>query len=431
MTTPRLIIGKQGGVGRVRFSKAGYDVTDLDLTNEQLVFDSAWPEILGVHAMNLDTGSLGTTYLSLGGYYRRISDQSFPSLPFAPLALGWAVDYTISNASTHDIYYIKRYIPACVCTTTNYIRLTRPGGAAGSQRYAYIVFNKPLFGADPREADLDGGNSMLLGNHPTRGAGLWVSRKGADVLTCGDNDLTLSTLKPMLQVAESGVVTGYVHSTGYLRADIFTSRSYPAHPPVLIRGATQPWGMANASSISTSEYGWLSDNWVHVEAFSGGTADPLHWTILDYDQSYVPGPDAAPTPRVQVKDGVLKVSKKNIDVTTAGDGDLLLRTDRSVLHVKDRLQQDFLFSGSVAGNIPLSTNISAPPLVFFGITFNGENYCRNVAANTTPLHTDWRLTSPGFNADHVRMNATNSNQITYAGSAVAGESVHIATIEHS
>lgn len=429
MTTNRLVIGNFDGIGRVRFSKPGFDATDPDLTNEQLVFDSAWPEILGVHAMSLDTGSLGTSLITLGSYYRRVVDRSFAALPFAPLALGWTVDYAIDNATTHSIYYIKRYQPACICTGTNFIRLTRPYGLAGNQRFAYIVFDKPLFGADPREADMGGGNSMLLGNHPTRGAGLWVSRRGADVLTCGDDDLTLSTLKPTLQVAESGVVTGSV-LYGYLVANITTSRPYPNHPPVLLRGATQPWGMGNASSIGTTEYGWLNDTTIHVEAFSGGTADPLHWTILDYDQSYVPGPDAAPTPRVQVKDGVLKVSKKDIDVTTAGDSDLLLRTDRSVLHVKDRLQQDFLFSGAAAGNIPLSTNISAPPLVFFGISFNGESYCRNVGANTTPLHTDWRITA-GLNADHVRLNATNSNQVTYAGSAVAGESVHIATIEHS
>ena len=431
MSTPRLIIGKLDGIGRVRFSKPGYDVTDLALTNEQLVFDSAWSEILGVHQMSLDTGLLGVTQRTFGSYRRFTADVSIPTLPFAPLALGWKVDYNIQN-SFQTLIYLKRYMPACMCTATNYIRLTSPVDNFSSSRFAYYVFNKPLLGVDAREAENGGGNSMILGNHPSRSAGLYISRRGADVHTCGDDDLTLSTLRPVLQVAESGVVSASVIATSFgnrLVGDITTSRPYPNHPPVLMRGATQPWGLGNASAIATSEYGWRSDTVIHFELTGGGTADPLHWTILEYDNDYVPGLDAAPTPRVELEDGVLKISKKNIDVRSAGESDLLLRTDRSVLHVKDRVHKTFL-PGAAAGNIPLTTNISAPPIVIFGLTWNGENYCRPVGVNTTPLNTDWRITGPNF-ADNVRANATNSNQISFLGTAAAGDNFHAAVIEHS
>lgn len=65
--TPRLLIGKHLGVGRVRFSRAGYDVT-ADLPNEQLVFDSAWPEIFNVDAMSINTGSLTPYQVTSGPF---------------------------------------------------------------------------------------------------------------------------------------------------------------------------------------------------------------------------------------------------------------------------------------------------------------------------------------------------------------------------
>lgn len=42
--TPRSILGMFDGQYRLRVSRPGYDVTDVNLTEEQLAFDSAWLE---------------------------------------------------------------------------------------------------------------------------------------------------------------------------------------------------------------------------------------------------------------------------------------------------------------------------------------------------------------------------------------------------
>lgn len=433
--TPRLLIGKQLGVGRVRFSKAGYDVT-ADLNNEQLVFDSAWPEILNVHAMSLNTGSLTPGQVVSGVFAKWRVSIGFPALPWPPLALAWAFkDNWIMQDAPSGTRYARVYWPAPVTITQNVINITSPSYASGAYNFAYYIFNKPLYQADPREIDNGGTNGIVLGNHPLRGRGLWVSRKGADVLTCGDDDMTLSTTRPVMQVRESGWVgTGGTDIGGWITGAFNTTQWHGDLPPIIIRGTNSAWGdpvVWRQSLVRYAEYAWVNGNTVRFR-MKGGAADVLRWTILDYDAGYGAGGDASPTRRVMADANGLRISKRNVDVTTADEGSLLLRTDRSVMHVSHRQQWANPLGGAGGGSIPLNTNTAGPPLTFFAFSALGENYCRVTGLDLNAYVTDWYPTSGFAPVATLQARVAAGNQVIYSTPAgYGGQGFFITAIDHS
>lgn len=431
--TPRLLLGTHDGVGRVRFAKPGFDVTS-NLTNEQLVYDSAWSEILNVHAMNLNTGVMTPGRVNSGSFSKFIFQMGFPTLPWPPLAVAWVFNDNTFMQGNASVNYPRVYAPAPVTITNNVITVTAPSTISQNYRVAYYVFNKPLFQADPRETDNGGSNGVLIGNHPSRGSGMWISRRGADVLTCGDDDLTLSTLRPVLQVRESGSVwSGGLDAGGYITGTFNTSQNYPDYPPVIIRGTNEAWGdpvVWRQQFVRYAEFAWVNSNTVRFR-MKGGSADTLRWTILDYDSSYVPGADDAQTPRVLVNQNGLFVSKRNVDVRSAGEGDLLLRTDRSVMHVAHRQQWMNPSGGASSGSIPLNTNTAGPPITFFGFTSLGENYCRITGLDLNVYVTDWFPTGAAP-ATTVQARVAGGNQVIYSSpSGYAGAGFFITAIDHS
>jgi len=386
----RLLIGNLAGTSRIRLAKPGFDVTDPALRDEDLVYDSAWPEILNIHAVNWSTnGGSWITYGSTSGNYNYAKNFSFPALSFVPMGLAWDVASNIGSTDAQKTYK-TRYLPKpCIMYTNSISVMTSANNTSAPISCCYMVFNKPLLYADPAEADNGGANSMLLGNHPTRGSGLWISRRGADVMTCGDADLTLSTLKQNLQVREYGSFLGTYETSGayigWIRGTLKLSQSYPNHPPVLFRGAENGVGAPNNNTFGQSEWGWISDTEIYYILYGALGSQNIYWAILDYDDTYVPGPDSASTPRVLGNADVgLWISKKNVNVTTASEGDLLLRTDRSVLSVKQRINYTNTSSGVNIGGIATNTNLTAPPLTIFGWTVDDLNYCVPQAAELNP-----------------------------------------------
>ena len=424
---PRVFIGSMGGTTRVRLAKPGFDASNPNLSNEQLVYDSGWSEILSVHQMSWNAGARLASLKreTSDGFYCWCVRINFPALPWAPLAMAWRYRAATGGWDNTGCFVGQDYIDIPCSTNANYT-------------VAYVVLNKPLMGADSRESDNGGVHQSLLGNHPSRGSGLWISRRGADVLTCGDNDLTLSTLRPALQVAESGVVAGGYNSlTRSISVTCGTATSFSGNRPLpLVRGASDSIG-GPMISADISYLNWNNDNsfnaFLGMPFGVGSSSQDILWTILDYDSDYSPGGDSAPTPRVLVNSNGLFISKKNVDVRTAGPSDYLLRTDRSVLHVAQR--GSFTTSGAAqSGTFPLSTVTARNPLVYFGYPAsdaNGGWICRPMIAVLPARGSEYRYPTSG-SLTRGYLCCTGSNTISYfIPSGMGGVSVSYAVIEHS
>lgn len=434
--TNRLLLGDYYGRKRLRFSKAGFDVLDPGLSDDQLVFDSAWSEILKPHAVTWDSGALGSFRQVYLGLYRYCVRVNYSSLPFTPLALAWIVDYSIEG-------YAKRYIPTSVSATSSYMDISNYAWWADppvpNQRFAYIVFDKPIDQYDPRESDNGGKNSLLLGNHPTRGSGLFVSRNGADVLTCGDEDLTLSTNKPSLQVVEAGTFYGTSVRDAFgqysMTGTFFTSQDYPDHPPILFRPTADAFGLPRSAQLATSRFGWVNDNTVKYQFYGGAFSQTMHYSILGYDPAYSGGSSASSTPRILLDTTRgLRISRKDVDVRTAADDQLLMRTDGGCLHIKTRKY----FSGSVgasSGNASTDTNISAPPILIISLYNNnvGQWFCWPIGADLNPLYTEFRPSSGGGASTAGSIRPLTSNQLywQFAAGTAGVPGFNVAIIEHS
>lgn len=429
----RFMIGDLGGTMRLRVAKPGFDATNPALTNEQLVYDSAWPEILSVRAMSLSTAAgIGKRVMVSGGltFVQYYSTIGFPALPFAPIVLAWErEDFTPP--------YTPRYWHSGASVASSSFRVLAPsvandaGIAApnGTRKFAYYVLNKPLVGSDPAEAAGGGANSFSLGNHPSRPPGLYISRRGADVDYCGDDDLTLSTLRPNLQVAESGNFFGNA-SSGFITGTVTLARSHPKRPPVIFRGGSSPVGTGVVSRSALSAHWWIDDQHVGYSLACDGSSQQIYYTILDYDESYAPGYDDASTNRWMIDSTGLKISKKNVDVLGAGEADLLLNTERSVLHVKDRLSYTNPSGGANVGAVPTTAAISNPPLVMFGIADGAEWYCANSVGVANTLN--WAYILASGSVPFGGRAYAQAGQISYVFPAgTAGQGFHAAVIEHS
>lgn len=351
MLTPRILPGLFDGVARLRVAKPGYDVTDPTLGNEQLAFDSAWPEILSVldAAWVLSGSTSIETWLADGGvtYTRRYRTVSFATLPFEPICIGWARGVNGSGQVT--------YVQTPSCSYTDHCTFTVGSSTADT---AYIIFANPLTQADAREADNGGSYNLLIGNHPSRGPGLFVPRRGADVLSCPDRDLRLTIERPPFQIAEAGAAW---RASGSVT--IALQGTYPDFPPVILLASEDRGAAPSVSSGPTVT--WLDASTIQI-SITSSTAQAIQYIIPAYDPAYVHGADAAPTPRVLMDEHVgLAISQRNVNVLVASEGQLLFRASRAVLHVAERQAAN---SPGVAliGKVALGTKSVGPPIAIFG-----------------------------------------------------------------
>lgn len=362
MTTGGVLIGKFDLLPRLRVAKPGFDVRDPGLTNEQLAFDSKWPEILSVLKASWFTS--GTTQsetysadgVSFTRYYRTIMLDA--PLAFEPICIGWT-----TSTSTGQRTYLQ--MPACSYTDRCTFTLLNPG-----DNIAYMIFANPLTAADTREADNGGANGVLVGKHPTRGIGLFVSRKGANVKTCPSEDLRLTIERPVFQVAECGVFWG-TPSGGTISRTISLQGSYPDTPPVIV--------LANENRTSAPgrlgpTIAWVDTSTITINVPSN-IAQSVQFFIPAYDPTYVHGPSSSVTRRVRADlESGLKISRKNVDVNSATGTDLLFDASRSALHVTERVA---INSPGIAtnSNIQLASKTVGPALGVFGAYHLGRWWC--------------------------------------------------------
>lgn len=361
MLTPRVLLGAFEGEARLRVARPGFDVTDPALGNEQLAFDSSWPEILSVLAASWQlTGATSVETWTANGvtYTRLYRTVSFATLPWEPICIGWS-----RSTATGFVEYLQ--LPSA--SYTDHCTFTVP---STTQDSAYIIFANPLTQADSREADNGGSYTLLAGVHPTRGPGLFVPRRGADVLTCPDTDLRLTIERPPFQIAEAGAVWGTPvnttpggsSATWEILATIPLRGSYPDTPPVIVLAGEDRNG---APSIAGPVVRWVDASTIRVRVQTA-TAQAIQYFIPAYDPAYVHGPDAAAMPRVLMDaDRGLAVSRRNVNVLVAPDDDLLFRATRPVLHVAERYA--FASPGTVAnGTQALASQSVGPAIGVFG-----------------------------------------------------------------
>ncbi|MFG1371480.1 hypothetical protein V5F32_04820 [Xanthobacter oligotrophicus] len=378
MATGGVILGRFDGTPRLRVARPGFDVTDPDLSDQQLAFDSAWPEILTVldANWNLTTG-VATESWSYNGstfarYYRSVS---FPTLPWEPICIGWDRGLDGSGRVVYMQTMCSTHVDHCTFKVRNTAKAS-----------AYIIFANPLLSADTREADLSGSHGVLLGNHPTRGPGLYVSRKGADVLTCTDTDLRFDSNRQPFQIVEAGVVWATPYNSNptgtavwKISQNITLEGSYPNFPPILLLGG------ADTAGIWSAEITWLSASSFNV-TMTTSTSQAIQYVIPAYDPTYVGGADTASTRRVRIDaDDGLKISKRNIDVNTASGSQLLLDTAKSVLHVRQRAAHDAIPAFVGFQSTDLTDNAGGPPLGFYAGYRYGRWWCAGGTIATDEL----------------------------------------------
>lgn len=373
-----VVLGNFDGTPRLRVARPGYDVMDTTLSDRELVFDSTWPEILTVldANWNLTTGVSSETWSYNGGsfirYYRSVS---FPTLPWEPICIGWDRGLDTSGRVVYMQTMCSTHVDHCTFKVRNTAKAS-----------AYIIFANPLLSADTREANLGGAHGVLLGNHPTRGPGLYVSRKGANVLTCPSEDLRLNTQTQPFQIAETGVVWGTAFNSNpggtaiyKISQNISLQGNYPNFPPVLLLSGSDTAG------IWSAEITWLSTSSFNV-VMTTTNSQAIQYFIPAYDPTYVGGLDVTQTPRVRV-DSVngLRISKKNVDVNTATSSGLLLDASKSVLHVKQRAAHDAIPAFTGLQSTDLIGDAGGPPLGFYAGYRYGRWWCSGGSIATDEL----------------------------------------------
>ncbi len=419
MATPRVILGNFEGVPRLRVSKPGFDVTDPALGGEQLVFDSARPEILSVLAASWQlSGTVSVETWSADGvtYTRRYRTVTFATLPWEPICIGWARQINISGQVTYT------QTPSCSYTD----RCTFTVGSSSGVDTAYIIFANPLTAADSREADNGGSYNLLAGIHPLRGAGLFVARRGADVLSCPDHDLRLTIERPSFQIAEAGAVW---RASGAVTVNL--SGSYPDFPPVIIL-ASEDRGSAPSVSAGPT-VAWVDASTIEI-TITSANAQAIQYIIPAYDPAYVHGPDTISTPRVLMDETVgLAISQRNVDVRFASESQLLFRATRPMLNVAERKAVNNAGAAAIS-KTALTTNPVGPPIAFFGAYHLSRWWSAAGGIDTAAaaLGAPSSLPSPG--AINYQLFATINQEKKLRAAWVVGNStpnLRVAVVDHS
>jgi len=430
----RIWKGSIDGMMRLRASLPGYDAADETLSNEQLIIDTGWSEVLSVHAASWSTAfTTGTETISVSGgrWYRRYGTVTFTTLPWPPLAVAWWSGQWPAFGTTSGTTYTT-YFSVAVSVTESVLTATYPWDTfSNGTNFAYIVFNKPCNQVDPREGDSSGANSVVVGNHPTRGPGFFASRRGADALTCGDDDLALSTIKPAFQIAESGSFWGSLGSSGIIRT-VTLARAHPTRPPVLL--ATSDY----ANFSNNIQYGaqWVDDQTINIWYPSATASQLFTYVIPSFDPSFVNTSDVALTCRAYGSvDTGLVISKPNVDATTADPTQTLLRSDRSMLHVNERVSVTKPATTSeVTGTSALAVNVGGVPLTFFSAYWLSKWWVKPGKLGTGYYPADYRASgSPGTPAQTATSCwITGPSAINYVFRANSGVNTwYAAVVEYS
>jgi len=334
--TRRFQMGRLGGVARIRASRPGHDVFDLSLDPRFVAFDSDWRNALRWHAGGKAAGSALTTgiysrsWLPAGG--TGIFTHKVINVPGISPGTHTAIvlaRYSGTGTFNNRWYQCGALIENNVLRVCPYLANTAASAnLLNSYEYYYWVFAVKPDAPDPAEADL--ANSILFGDHPTRGAGIFVSRRGTDVLTAADSDLVLSTQKNYFQFHE----TGTANKAAVITADeqliqVTLSGSYPSRPPIVV------W-RSNSNVISPAIANWVNDNTIALRLgiITTGTVT-YRWGIIATDPTYPGGTGVRKRRVVRHPTFGFGVTKKGIGVDEAGQDDWIFRSDRLSLQFRN------------------------------------------------------------------------------------------------
>lgn len=344
-----------GGALRLRACLAPHDPKNLSLDPRVLTFDSAWTNVMrlvrnGVAA----AGSLGTkaigypsTFGGLAGTRNvRVLPNSGANGPGRP-TLAWMrnnggtltrhpAGTPVSGPGVSQSY--ARGYGVCAVSLTDDEIYFSPSRA--NMDYVYFIF-----GVSPTGQEATGGNGGRIGLHPLYGRGIFISRPGFDHLTCGLDDMVLSTHRNHFQIEETGTVFcntygggGPNFGTDQVDGDPFPlllgvgtlrnygivtlHKSYPHYPPVI--AYTTDGGNQQLPSIF-----WLSPNQILISGITH-PAKGVRYAVVASDPAYQPGADTIPDLcriHFEIGEGIF-VTKRNVDFYSAGANDFLFRTDR-------------------------------------------------------------------------------------------------------
>ncbi len=376
---------RDGYPPRIRYTREGYDASDLSLGNEAVTFDSEWPEILTVYD---GAWSAGFTLQANNGTIRDRYRNLPAALPYAPLAMSWrrAASGVVSwyaqiSGNNWGLLGSDAGGPAyrAVPCYTDTGRITvRDANAYSGTDYAYLVLANTRLAYDTREDSPGAVQRILCGNHPTRGAGLFVARRGADVLTCPDYDLRINTTRPSLQIAESGNYTAIqkvVNKSGTTQywgmCDyVDLGEPCPDRPPVLVSYYTS--GL-RPDDTSYCRVLWLSDTRFIIYIGEWQNRDSaisanVRWWVPRLRPGYM-AVDTVSVMRVLGSANGLDISEADVDVRTALASQKLFDSNRSMLHIYHRAAPNGVGTGAAS----YTSKASGPPLVIVDHWFAGGN----------------------------------------------------------
>ncbi|WP_454684002.1 hypothetical protein [Ancylobacter moscoviensis] len=375
--TYRYALGNLGGYTRIRTARPGYEVTDMGLDPRFVSLDTQWRNVLRLVKQGFAdssayaTANLAKVWISgdaVGNYWHKVINVSGVG-PGTHTALVLAKRKPVPGVGPGGQWY-----KCDIIIEPGLLRVSPPGTAFDAAtahiypnnfEYAWYVFRVGTEGDDPVEAGQYDG--LALGNHPTRGPGIFLPRRGVSVLTAGDDDLVVSTQGDCFQVSEAGFLGSSAGGT------VTLSRSYPHRPPILVfspsNGATTE-GRPTERRVWAS---WLSDNQIQLETVSGTTC-PFRWAIISTDPSYVPGVGSILVNRCVGHPSIgFGVTKKDIDFFSAGENDWIFRSDRMLFQFRSYHAINPGAAGSGWYSYPTPAT-SGVPFVFFQISLAGSTF---------------------------------------------------------
>lgn len=370
--TDRYMLGLLGGFGRIRTALPGYNARDPALDPRFLSLDTQWRNVFRWHAGGLATGaSLPTGMLTrswVGGvlsssdyWHKRIDIAGISATTHTAIVL-------CRNAAGADPGGVQYWRQCAVMIEDGALRvcpllmdMTNPSITLNQHSFAWFVFAVSPTGNDPTEDSAS--NSIIAGNHPTRGSGLYISRRGTLAATAGDGDFVLSTQFNCFQVAEVGTVTRAASATeGNQSIEVDLAGSYPDYPPILNFAASVgvtsgDWTMRPTAAT------WVSPSRIRLRLYGLSTtgAIPYRYAIIATDPTYVGGPGTVLVDRFGASpDFGFGVTKKDVPFAAAGANDWIFRADRMMFQVRDYGLITPGSAGSAYYDYPIAATVGAP-----------------------------------------------------------------------
>lgn len=380
-----LVVGKIGGLVRLRTGLAGYDLRDPDVDPRGLTSDSAWRNTLRLHASGVVAGgslSTATTnypipFGNAGVRTTRVipipgATDSSPALAWATYGSGsitwYPAGWPLSLGGVATAYQ-KAYRTCAVNLRTDEIRVSP---SYNNRDYAYLSFK-----TNPTAEEEGGANGARFGYHPLYGIGANISRPGFNHRTCSLDDMMLTTGRNMVQVYETGVATPAQWTGGgpYVPADAITggpfndgtglryaaritlNGSYPDYPPVVA------YRMDTGYIATLPSIFWLSANEIIIAGLLNGNS--VRYAVLAVDPTYVPAADTLRVRRILFRNGELDISKHDVDCTAATEAQFLYRSRRQTprFNAFDIFPTTF---PSAVYSLPEPAPVGAgPPFAFF------------------------------------------------------------------